>query len=164
MSRCLVSWQGPHWLLPHRDEDQWGSGVPRRTADNDGNGPDVSRLRCEKPKFIPIYVLPFPDHFHHPIVGCHISSPEPWGARTLLPRSEFSRIFYLWISQINEHLGAATVSLTDMSKLQFCQATIGEMLVTKLSYWHLMQLRSREFLLLLSQESSTGLRRRWVAK
>merc|ERR1712032_988509 len=28
--------------------------------------------------------------------------------------------------EINEHLGAATVSLTDMSKLQFCQATIAE--------------------------------------
>merc|ERR1719193_85862 len=28
--------------------------------------------------------------------------------------------------EINEHLGAATVSLTDMSKLQFCQASIAE--------------------------------------
>ena len=39
-----------------------------------------------------------------------------------------------FLAQINDNLGAGTVSLTDMSKLQFCQATIGqEELLTSLA-------------------------------
>ena len=50
------------------------------------------------------------------------------------------------MAQINDNLGAGTVSLTDMSKLQFCQATIGqEELLTSLASFTLFSPTSTIF-------------------
>ena len=49
--------------------------------------------------------------------------------RLRLNIADFSKIFFL-LPKINELLAAATVSLTDMSRLQFCQATIGRLSAT----------------------------------